>query len=192
MNEKELDCLIEKYYNGNSTEEEERDLRAYFRKNDIPEGYNAEKAVFCYYTASEEVPEPSEGFEARIISGIDKSVTKSRSSKFKYYIIPYLSVAAGLLILAGSWFFFIQRTEPRDTFKDPAIAYAETMKILYSVSERLNKGVTALEPVSKMNEVTQIGMKAINESTVKIEKNINYITKSVENADVLLKNNRNN
>jgi hypothetical protein len=83
MNEEELKRLIEKYYNGESTEEEESALRDYFRKGNIPEGYEAEKLIFSYYTESAELPEPSLDFEARILAGIDASDLKSRSPKMK-------------------------------------------------------------------------------------------------------------
>jgi hypothetical protein len=175
MNEEELDRLIGKYYNGESTEEEERILRDHFRKDDITEGYEAEKAIFGYYTAAGEIPDPSEGFESGIISGIDAGEAKERSNKFRKFILPYLSVAAGLLILAGSWFFFIHRAEPADTFSDPQIAYAETMKILINVSSQLNHGAQALEPVGKINEITVKSFESINKSTTILEKSVKNI-----------------
>ena len=183
MNAEELNRLIEKYYNGESTEEEERTLRDHFKNNDIPEGYEAEKVIFGYYTAAGEVPEPSEDFEARIMLRIDATDSKSRSRKFRRFILPYLSAAAGLLILAGSWFFFIHRQEPADTFKDPVIAYAETMKILRNVSSQLNHGVETLEPVGKINEMTVRSFKSINKSTKiigKSIKNLNDVQKAIE------------
>jgi hypothetical protein len=179
MNAEELNKLTEKYYNGESTEEEEKALRDHFRTNDISEGYEAEKVIFGYYTAAEELPEPSAGFEARIISGIDAESTRG-SQKFRRFFLPYLSAAAGLLILAGSWFFFIHSNEPHDTFTDPAIAYAETMKILMDVSSQLNHGAVALEPVGKINEMTTRSLGAINRS-------VNIIGKNVENIDYLQK-----
>ena len=51
MKEEELKRLIGKYYNGESTEEEESTLRNYFRKNNIPPGYEAEKSIFGYFDA---------------------------------------------------------------------------------------------------------------------------------------------
>jgi hypothetical protein len=53
------------------------------------------------------------------------------------------------------YFFFARESEPTDTFSDPEIAYAETMKILHDVSIRLNKGTRALETVGMMQEVAQ-------------------------------------
>jgi hypothetical protein len=194
MNEEELKRLIEKYYNGESTEEEESTLRDFFRKNNIPEGYEAEKLIFSYYAESAEVPEPSIDFEARILAGIDASETKRGSQKIKKYLLPLLSAAAGLLILVGSYFFFIDRAEPSDTFTDPEIAYAETIKILRDVSAQLNRGVRVLEPVGKINEVTKKSFETINRSTKIVEKNLknlDYLQRAVEITHVPVEKNIN-
>jgi hypothetical protein len=172
MNEEELKRLIEKYYNGESTEEEESALKNYFRKDNIPDGYESEKLIFSYYTESAEFPEPSLDFEARILAGINASDIKSGSHKMKRYLLPVLSAAAGLLILAGSYFFFVSRTETADTFSDPEIAYAETIKILRDVSSQLNHGGQVLEPVGKINEITRKSFESLHNSTRIIEKNL--------------------
>ena len=151
MNEEELKRFIEKYYNGNSTEEEESILKDYFRKGNIPEGYEAEKLIFSYYTESSEIPEPSIDFEARIMAGIDASGRNSGEQKLKRFLLPILSAAAGLLILIGSYFLIFKKAESVDTFSDPQLAYAETIKILRDVSSQLNHGARVLEPVAKIN-----------------------------------------
>ena len=99
-----------------------------------------------------------------------------------YSISQYSSRIAncGCLILLISL-----ENEPRDTFSDPKIAYAETMKILLNVSSQLNQGAKALEPVAKMNEMTAKSFKAINRSTNIVEKNLkslDYLQKAVDKA----------
>jgi hypothetical protein len=183
MNEEELKRLLEKYYSGESTEAEEKTLRDFFRKGNVPEGYESEKLIFSYYTESAELPEPSIDFEARILAGIDASEIKKGSQKIRKYLLPLLSAAAGLLILIGTYFFFINRTKPGDTFSDPQIAYAETIKILKDVSSQLNHGTQTLEPVGKLNEITQKGFETINKSTRIVEKNLknlDYLQKAIE------------
>jgi hypothetical protein len=183
MNEKELKRLIEKYYNGESTEQEERVLRDYFEKNNVPQGYEAEKVIFGYYAESSEIPEPSIDFEARILAGIDASERNKNSLRIKKYLIPVLSIAAGVLILAGSYFFFINRAESQDTYTDPKLAYAETIRILRDVSSQLNRGTQVLEPVGKINEVTKKSFETINKSTRMVEKNLknlDYLQKAID------------
>jgi hypothetical protein len=190
MNAEELNRLLGKYYNGDSTEDEEMTLRDYFREKNILVGYEAEKDIFGYYRVAGEVSEPSLDFEARILAGIDAFNRKRESNKTRKYILSYLSVAAGILILAGSYFFFIHISKSGDTFSDPEIAYAETMKILMDVSSQMNQGAKALEPVGKINELTTKSFEAINKSYRLIEKNmknLNYLQKAIEITNVPVK-----
>jgi|WetSurMetagenome_2_1015567.scaffolds.fasta_scaffold35575_2 hypothetical protein len=194
MNTEELDRLLDKYYKSESTEEDENILRAFFSTGDIPEGYEAEKEIFSYYLASASVPEPSDDFEDRIMKGVSGFEMMPFSGKFRKSIIPFLSVAATLLILVGSYFFFVNRNETKDTFSDPKLAYAETMRILRNVSAKLNRGTSALEPVSKMNEVTVRSFETLNRSTKTIGKNLmnlEYLQKAIDIVNVPIAKNVN-
>lgn len=184
MNEEDLKRLIGKYYNGESTEEEEETLRNFFSGSEIPKGYDAEKAIFGFYDESEHIPEPSIDFEARILAGIDASGRSSSMQIISRVMRPLLSVAAGLAILLATYFFFVRKEEQQDTFSDPEIAYAETIKILKEVSGRLNKGTYVLEPVSKMNEMTRKSLQTVNKSTKIVGqniKNLDNLQKTIEN-----------
>lgn len=188
MKEEDLKELIEKYYNGLSTDEDERALRAYFTLNDPPSGYETEKELFSFYMGSEEVPELSSDFESRIKNAIDTASEEKRSAKFRSILVPLLSAAAGLLILAGSYFFLINRHETEDTYSDPQIAYAETVKILLEVSSQLNQGSRSLQPVGKINEMKIRSLESINKSTVIIEKNLKslgYLRNTTEMKNLL-------
>jgi hypothetical protein len=183
MNAEELDRLIGKYYNGESTEEEEKALRDHFKNDTASDGYEAEKAIFGYYSAAGEAPEPSEGFETGILTEIDAINARARSLRLRKLILPYLGAAAGLLIFACSWFFFIHSTESADTFKDPGIAYAETVKILMNVSKQLNHGTQALEPFGKISKMTAKSFKSINRSALIIDnglRNLENLQKAID------------
>ena len=93
-----------------------------------------------------------------------------------------LSSAAAVLLIIASYLLFIQKDEPIDTFSDPSLAYAETVKILYSVSSKLNNGINALEPVNKMESMASKSMSAVARSTGMIESNLKplgYFKKAV-------------
>lgn len=182
MNEVELKQLIEKYYNGESTEDEEKILREFFRRPVIPRGYEAEKVIFGFYDEAGEIPEPSNNFEDQIIAAIDAAENKKRPLIRRYFIAA-ASIAAGLLIIAGSYFIFAGKSAGRDTFRDPDLAYAETIKILRGVSAQLNRGAEVLEPVGKINEMSQKSFKTINKSTRLVEENLrslDYLKKAVK------------
>lgn len=172
MNGEELKRLIGKYYSGESTDEEERALRAYFIRNSAPPGYEAEKDIFSYFMEAGDVPEPSDRFEARIIKAVDTSSERSVSYRFRRILVPLTAIAAGLLILAGSYFFFVNRIESEDTYTDPEIAYAETMKILMNVSSRMNYAASSLKPVGKIHKMKTKSFESINKSALLVEKNL--------------------
>ena len=183
MKPEEIKKLLERYYNAESTEEEELILARYFREEDIPADLLDDKEIFGYYSDSADIPEPSSDFKEKIITALDESEQAYRPVTRRKLYISLAGIAAGLLILTGSYFFFIHKAEPIDTFSDPEIAYAETMKILYDVSARLNRGAQALEPIGKMQEVTDKSLKTINKSTIIIEdklKSFDHFRKAVE------------
>jgi hypothetical protein len=176
MNEKELNLLLEKFYNGESSEAEESELREFFKNDDIPLGYETEKDIFGYFVSSGQIPQPTIDFETKILDIVHNSGSKHRVHNFRRYLFPLLGAAAGLLLLMGSYFFLVYRTEPVNTFTDPKIAYAETLKILESVSIQLNRGKRTLDPVSKINQMKMKSFRAINQSGMMIKKNLKTLS----------------
>jgi len=87
MKEERLKQLLEKYYSGDTSLDEERELRDYFSANDIYQGYETEKDILSGYSKSEKTPVPSPGFEQRILMAVDdleerqvKRILRKRSS----------------------------------------------------------------------------------------------------------------
>jgi hypothetical protein len=195
MNTEEIKRLLEKYYNAESTEEEELKLRKFFSQEDVPEDFREVKEIFRYYLQVSDIPEPSANFEKKIISAINAEYPGTEKAKSRRLFFLLTGIAAGLLILTGSYFFFLFKAEPRDTFSDPDIAYAEAMKILYDVSSRLNHGTQALEPILKMQDFTKKSFNNINKSTSIIEeklKSLDHFRKAMEIININNKSQTNN
>lgn len=170
MRKEELEILLKKYYEGVSTPGEEEELREYFSSQNIPAGFEAEKAMFGFFGEAA-APEPSADFEDRILNGIDISLEKRNRR-----IIYFVSAVAALFLLLISLVFIVKSQSSRvDTFDDPQLAYAETMKILYSISVQLNKGKEALEPVSKMKDIDLQGLRVFNQSMKTLDKEMNNL-----------------
>lgn len=186
MKKEELDRLLAKYYNGESTDDEEDLLRVFFTAGDVPPGYGAEVDIFRFYNGAVDVPEPSADFEKSIFEGIDMADGHERKGSFKKYMITFLSSAAAITVLVVSYFIYSRSAGPRDTYTDPKIAYAETMKILMNVSSQLNRGVRSLEPVGRMNEVAERSLESltsINKTTRMVDKNLktlDYLGKAID------------
>ena len=172
MKREELKELLEKYYAGKTSTEEEEKLKKYFSGTDILPGFEAEKEIFSHYTSSERIPVPSVDFEDRILKGIEK---KQRTISLKKTYITVISAAATIFLLVGSYFIFFNREVQEDTYSDPQIAYAETMKILYEVSVKLNKGTEALKPLNNMQDALKTGLESVDRSASVISTNLNRI-----------------
>lgn len=180
MKREELDLLLSKYYDGLTTPEEEKTLKVFFSGQDVPEGYEPEKAIFGYYSGITDIPEPSVDFDARILTSLDNSPS-ARTITVRKITLFFSGIAASIIILMGTWF-FLKSNEPVDTFSDPHMAYAETMKILMEVSLQMNKGAEALNPVSKMNLPDAPGIKVITNSRETLGKqlqNLEYVSKII-------------
>lgn len=161
-NLKHIEELLEKYYNGETSLEEERKLHWYFQTHEIPMHLRPDAEIFRYHykrTREEASPELSD----KLSKLVDEQDKKSR------FIIPVRSIrwisgiAASILILLSLWIGIgrdtIQQRHPgkfADTFDDPQLAYLETKKALLLVSEKLNTGTKELQHLKKYNQ--SIGM----------------------------------
>lgn len=182
MNTQEINNLLEKYYRGETTEIEELNLRSILKSDRLSESFEAEKELFSYYSEAEIIHEPSGDFEKNIIDAIDRIVNKAAITGVRKGLMTIVSVAAGLLILIGSYFFFNVKIEPKDTYSSPEIAYAETIKILHEVSSQLNRGTQALEPAIRFEDAASRSLETLNKSTVLIEnnlKNLDYFQRAL-------------
>ncbi len=172
MNSEEIKRLLEKYYEGATTSEEELLLKKFFSMNNVPPDLRSDQDIFRFYMQMAVIPEPSADFETNIISAIDREDKELRGFKRRRLFITLSGIAAAMLIITGSYLFLTTRSEPRDTYSDPEVAYAETMKILFQVSARLNQGTKALGHLSALQDETQKTMATVSRSTAKIEDNI--------------------
>lgn len=176
MSNDEISRLIRKFYDGESTDEDEKYLRALFSGDQPPEGFETEKEFILFSISRGHIVGPSDDLEEKILKRVDDSHSKYFEIKSGKYLLRVISsVAAAIILIIGTYFFMESRNEYRDTFSDPEIAYNETMKILMDVSVRLNKGTNALEPVSRLNTMTDMSIKKISESSELINKSLNKL-----------------
>jgi len=151
---KQIDELIEKYYNGETTLEEERKLQWFFQTQQVPERLKAEAEMFRYYYLRKN-EESATGLNEKLGELIDQQSKKRMvfGSARSFYWIS--GVAASILVLVGLWIglttdLFRNRQAYQDTFDDPQLAYLETKRILYMVSDKLNQGTRNLQNLNKL------------------------------------------
>ncbi len=159
MKTEKIRDLLRKYYHGETSLEEENQLRHYFLyHDDVPGDLSGDKLLFEYYDSGihDEVPE---GFMDRIEVTIDQTEKQFLVVKKRKIIVQTLTVAAGILLLAGLFLLVYPDREKHlsstGTFDNPELAYEETKKVLLYVSRQMNKGTEGLNNISKLNTATE-------------------------------------
>lgn len=168
MKEERIKYLIDRYYQGLSTEGEEIEIKKFFENGTI-QGYEAESVLFREYDRLSETPEPSKDFEQKIIMAIDNPIKKSIGKQKSYSSNAWnkallTNIAALFLSLVGAYIFFNNYNKPIDTFRDPEVAYNEAVVILNKVSIQLNAGLSALEPITKIEDAQIMGVSKVENS----------------------------
>ncbi len=147
MNSQQIEKLLEKYFNGDTSLDEEKQLREFFAKDIIPKHLLSLKPQFEYFSEEKRKNFLNDSFDEKILENIEKEKIISIKRKRRNYIYIISGVAAGILIIVS---LFIQLNSVtnkfENTFNDPQLAYAETQKALLFVSQKLNIGI---QPVSQ-------------------------------------------
>lgn len=161
----EVEKLINAFYEGNTSIEEEKALLHYFRTADVPEHLLAEKEMFLNLAIHE--PEVPGGLEKKLSGLID---TWEQAEKEQLSIKPagkinwrwVSGIAAGILLIFSVWTYTDYHatnvdTLQADTYANPDDALKEAQKALALVSKNLNKGMSQLESAnSQMKKVDTI------------------------------------
>lgn len=147
MEQERIRELLSKYYDGETSEEEELILREYLDSDAAPASLAGE---FGYLAAQpEQVPEPSEGFQA-MLDEITRKEIRPASPRTRWIRLAGIGAAAAIIAAAVLIFNPAKRAQSRDTFSDPALAMAEVKNILLTVSERMNTGTAQLEQMGEI------------------------------------------
>lgn len=156
---KHIEQLLEKYYNGETSLEEERKLRWYFQTRDVPERLKPDKTMHAYFQQIKQ-EELSPEFTLKLSKLIDKQHRTHINTASRTILLWAGSAAAVLIILLTVWLgykdpFSLQASHFQDTYNDPELAYLESKKVLLMVSEKMNEGTRNLQALDKLNEGVQ-------------------------------------
>jgi len=182
MNWSVLRNLLDKYYEGTSTAEEERKLIDILQREDLPEEFQDDRIILQGLFDSDEIPEPSSRLEAGILDAIDEFEKRGRLANTKTGLYSIVSIAASIIVILGLWFIIQNRTGLKDTYDDPQLAYNETVEVLQRVSRNLNLGRDQIKELSYITE-TKSRFKLIQDSRAQIEEDLDalrYIEKSID------------
>jgi hypothetical protein len=136
----EIEQLIEKFYNGETSLAEEELLMEYLSQETVPAKFMAVKEHFNFLK-NEKKPELDDTFDEKILQSIEKD--KLQPSSFKIWTYRLSGVAAAIVLFVMVWFGtdLLQPKEVYGTISDPSLAFVETQKVLGEVSKNMNKGL---------------------------------------------------
>lgn len=137
MESAEIKKLLEKYFEGETTVAEEKELASYFAGSVAPE-LEAYRSYFGFFAQEKKVSLP---------------VKQLHSMRRRQY--TFISAAAAILVLFGIGYYSFYGTESRGksgVINDPQEAYQETQKALMMLSGHINKGVESVQYLEKVEE----------------------------------------
>ncbi len=120
-----IEKLLEKYFEGETTISEEKELKVYFTRETVPSHLERYRDLFQYFSE-----------ESTVTATKELTLNTDR----KRFVYTWIGIAASVALIAGV---FLTRSTPSttaDTFEDPEIALQETKKILNMVSQYMNEG----------------------------------------------------
>ena len=152
MDYKYISQLLERYWQCETSAEEEEILRAFFSQKDIPAELRRYQAVFAYQQTARKEDTLGDDFDARILAMTEEPATvKARSITIPAQLRPLFKAAAVVAITvtlgnAMQWQAGARQADEdinyagyKDTYNDPAVAYDEMQNALELLSEGISQ-----------------------------------------------------
>lgn len=149
MEQEKIRELLDRYFEGKTSEEEELLLTQYLCESSTPEDLKREAGYLIARKGS--VPEPSEEFFDRLEAVTHPVVTVKPAGRIRRYIAVIGSAAA---VVTGLWLGLRPSGSPQagDSFDDPVLALAEVRAVLMTVSVKMNSGAEQIDQVRTIAE----------------------------------------
>jgi hypothetical protein len=150
MDSKRIDELLNKYWNCETSLEEEQQLREYFRDKQVPHQWKETAALFRYFDEHKKKALDDGAFETEVL----RKVTVPQRGKMVKVLFNAMRIAAGVsVLLVATWLVRneVRQSTPQemvDTYDDPKLALEETKKALMMISKSFG---TAKEKARKIN-----------------------------------------
>lgn len=138
MEQKEIEILLIKYFEGQTTIEEEKKIKTYFSSNKIAEVHKQYQSLFNYIQEEQKTTY--------------KNITKNSNYRLNF---NQIAIAASFLLALGigSVIYINQKSnivkEDLGTYDNPEIAFKETQKALNLLSSNINVGIKSVEVINE-------------------------------------------
>lgn len=140
-----IEKLLDHYFEGNSSTEDDKLLKDYFSSSNVAQHLKQYQPLFDYFEEAKQ-----ETFSQEIL------LTPKRRDK-KRNNVMWLSIAASLAVLFGVGLYFYNneatiQAQGFGTYDNPEIAFQETQKALQLLSINVNIGIESVKYVEEYQE----------------------------------------
>ena len=98
MNAQQIEQLLQRYWDAETTVDEERQLRQFFNANDVPQHLMRYKDLFVYEEFMQD-KQLGKDFDERLLKQIETPVVKAKSISIFSRLAPIAKAAAAVIIL---------------------------------------------------------------------------------------------
>jgi len=155
MDSKHIEALLEKYWDAETTLEQEQELRAFFQGNEVPENLNEAAMLFRYFE-EEKAKKLNENFDADVTKKVQQRQGGKIVAMTNWFQIA--RVAAGIAVVGAAIYLIgVDRTpkEMADTETDPKLAFEQTKKALLMISKNFHKAQREASMINLLNDAEQ-------------------------------------
>lgn len=163
-----IEQLLERYWECETTLEEEKELKKFFNSDKVPPKWQSVAPLFQYYEEEKKNGGLDGLFDEKVLAQIQAQEPSGGSGAGKgnvvrlFYNIGRVA-AVGLILITAGYFVreeYINKKDTMDpyladTFEDPKVAYEETKKALMMISRNFNKGRKEVQKVGVFNEAQE-------------------------------------
>ena len=139
-----IENILEKYFQGETTIAEEKELKEYFSSPNVAQHLEQYKPMFVYFSQVKQ-----------------QKTTQEIPLQTKKRNVAWLSIAASVVVLLGigTYFFANQKTatpvvaqSELGTYDDPEEALAATQKALALLSNNVNVGIESVQYIQEYEQ----------------------------------------
>jgi len=168
MESQRIQILLQKYFEAETSLDEENELIIYFTSGEVDENLKMYVPMFSGMKelSVDEHADLGEDLMNYILESEHKEKLRYR---WMWQIVTGVAASVILVMLAVN--FYGNQYRWKDTFTDPDKAYAQASKTLEFVAGKYNKGLAQLRPIGKMENATtpfHSGIKTLEKGFEKI------------------------
>lgn len=158
MDSKRIEELLQRYWDCETSLEEEQQLREYFRSEQVSEQLK-ETAVLFHYFETQRSKAVDEHFEGTVVTQLKEQPEKK--GKMVSLLHNSMRIAAGVAVLVAAVFFVRQEIRKNDTvamedtYDDPHKALEETKKALMMISKGFGRAEQQAKKINMLNEAQE-------------------------------------